>query len=265
MRLHLAPASTVATATALLPSSSPSCPLLPLVDRRAPPKSYAKTLVAERIMSGRSVHAKAILGQELYGRLSHIKVLLVGAGGIGCELRAYSLHHRKSKILTLLCGCACYPKTRLLGHPVKNIVLTGFGDITLLDLDTIDLSNLNRQFLFRKKDVKQSKAMVRTLTLLHPCFSATNRRSCYHVSPLQVASKTASAFNPNVKITPIHANIKEPQFDVAWFSGFDIVLNALDNLGKSPLLRIWLMLFGSFSWEIAGVLFEARFGLSGRV
>lgn len=44
---------------------------------------------------------------------------------------------------------------------VKNIVLTGFGHITLLDLDTIDLSNLNRQFLFRKKDVKQSKALVR--------------------------------------------------------------------------------------------------------
>ena len=43
---------------------------------------------------------------------------------------------------------------------VKNIVLAGFGNITLLDLDTIDLSNLNRQFLFRKKDIKQSKAMV---------------------------------------------------------------------------------------------------------
>ena len=44
---------------------------------------------------------------------------------------------------------------------VKNVVLAGFGHITLLDLDTIDLSNLNRQFLFRKKDVKQSKALVR--------------------------------------------------------------------------------------------------------
>lgn len=43
---------------------------------------------------------------------------------------------------------------------VKNIVLTGFGQITLLDLDTIDLSNLNRQFLFKKKDIKQSKALV---------------------------------------------------------------------------------------------------------
>ena len=44
---------------------------------------------------------------------------------------------------------------------MKNIVLTGFGHITLLDLDTIDLSNLNRQFLFRKKDVKKRKALVR--------------------------------------------------------------------------------------------------------
>ncbi|KAJ3559542.1 hypothetical protein NM688_g281 [Phlebia brevispora] len=126
--------------------------------------------------SGRSRHAAAILGPELSARLPEVKVLLVGAGGIGCEL-------------------------------LKDIVLTGIGHITLLDLDTIDLSNLNRQFLFRKKDIKQSKALV--------------------------AAKTASAFNPNVRITPIHGNIKEPQFDIAWFRSFDIVLNALDNLGMS--------------------------------
>ncbi|KAL6299391.1 hypothetical protein BKA93DRAFT_807192 [Sparassis latifolia] len=128
---------------------------------------------ATKATERRSLHVKAILGPELYARLSTTKVLLVGAGGIGCEL-------------------------------LKNIVLTGFGDITLLDLDTIDLSNLNRQFLFKKKDVKQSKALV--------------------------AAKTASAFNPNVRITPIHANIKEAQFDVAWFRQYDIILNALDNL-----------------------------------
>ncbi|KAF5339556.1 hypothetical protein D9611_011489 [Ephemerocybe angulata] len=122
---------------------------------------------------GRGTHAKAILGPELYAKLENTHVLLVGAGGIGCEL-------------------------------LKNIVLTGFGRITLLDLDTIDLSNLNRQFLFRKKDVKQSKALV--------------------------AAQTASAFNPNVKITPIHDNIKEPQYDIPWFQQFDLVLNALDNL-----------------------------------
>jgi ubiquitin-like 1-activating enzyme E1 B len=92
---------------------------------------------------------------------------------------------------------------------VKNVVLTGFGNITLLDLDTIDLSNLNRQFLFKKKDVKQSKALI--------------------------AAQTAAPFNPNVHIHPIHGNIKEPEFDIEWFAGFDIVLNALDNLGTCYL------------------------------
>ena len=46
-----------------------------------------------------------------------------------------------------------------------------------------------------------------------------------------MAAKTAAAFNPDVHITPLHANIKEAQFDVEWFGSFDIVLNALDNLG----------------------------------
>ena len=34
----------------------------------------------------RTLHAEAILGPELHPRLRDTKVLLVGAGGIGCEL-----------------------------------------------------------------------------------------------------------------------------------------------------------------------------------
>jgi ubiquitin-like 1-activating enzyme E1 B len=59
------------------------------------------------------------------------RVLMVGAGGIGCEL-------------------------------LKNLVLAGFGEIHIVDIDTIDLSNLNRQFLFRQEHIKKSKALVRT-------------------------------------------------------------------------------------------------------
>ncbi|KIJ48982.1 hypothetical protein M422DRAFT_28286 [Sphaerobolus stellatus SS14] len=105
----------------------------------------------------RDAHALAILSPALHSRLANLKVLIVGSGGIGCEL-------------------------------LKNVVLTDFGHITLLDLDTIDLSNLNRQFLFRKKDVKQPKSLV--------------------------AAKTAVPFNRRVHIEPLHANIKEPHFDV---------------------------------------------------
>lgn len=67
---------------------------------------------------------------------------MVGAGGIGCEL-------------------------------LKNLVLTGFGEVHIVDLDTIDLSNLNRQFLFRHEHIKKSKAEV---------WSGWDRRSlCYSV------------------------------------------------------------------------------------
>lgn len=140
----------------------------------------------------RSSQTAALFGPEFAQKIQDTRILVVGSGGIGCELRAsdsclFALHDSSDTLIL-----------------VKNIVLAGFGDITLLDLDTIDLSNLNRQFLFRKKDVKQPKALV--------------------------AARTASAFNPSVKIHPLYANIKEAQFDAKWFAGFHIVMSALDNL-----------------------------------
>ncbi|GJD04638.1 thiF family protein [Colletotrichum higginsianum] len=105
--------------------------------------------------------------------ITQARVLMVGAGGIGCEL-------------------------------LKNIVLTGYGEIHVVDLDTIDLSNLNRQFLFRREHIKKSKALV--------------------------AKDAAQPFNPKVKIVAHHANIKDSQFSVKWFRDFNIVFNALDNL-----------------------------------
>ena len=104
----------------------------------------------------RTAHAKAILGPELFSQLADTSVLLVGAGGIGCELCALSATDTQIVVFMSFLPVLTY-------ESVKNVVLTGFGKITLLDLDTIDISNLNRQFLFKKKDVKQSKALVRKL------------------------------------------------------------------------------------------------------
>ena len=84
-------------------------------------------------------------------------------------------------------------------------VLVGCEKLTVVDLDTIDVSNLNRQFLFRKKHVGKSKA--------------------------EVAGEAIKRFNPNVEVEAIHGNIiTGEKFEVDWFRGFDAVINALDNV-----------------------------------
>ncbi|XP_042352344.1 SUMO-activating enzyme subunit 2 isoform X1 [Plectropomus leopardus] len=112
------------------------------------------------------------LRKELADSLSTCKVLVVGAGGIGCEL-------------------------------LKNLVLTGFKNIEVIDLDTIDVSNLNRQFLFQKKHVGKSKA--------------------------QVAKESALQFCPTANITAYHDSIMNPDYNVEFFRKFMLVMNALDN------------------------------------
>jgi ubiquitin-like 1-activating enzyme E1 B len=70
-------------------------------------------------------------------------------------------------------------------------------------LDTIDVSNLNRQFLFHKQHVGKSKAAV--------------------------ARESALAFNPNACIKAYHDSITNPPYGVNFFKKFSLVMNALDN------------------------------------
>ncbi|PNP54225.1 hypothetical protein THARTR1_05432 [Trichoderma harzianum] len=154
--------STAAAATA---AQEPQQPRRIVASHPAPPQRNA--------MATRDRFNHQSLGASLNSSVKHARVLMVGAGGIGCEL-------------------------------LKNLVLNGFGEIHIVDLDTIDLSNLNRQFLFRHEHIKKSKSLV--------------------------AKEAAQRFNPNVKIVAHHANIKDAEFSVPWFRDFKIVFNALDNL-----------------------------------
>uniref|UniRef100_A0A672YZ73 E1 ubiquitin-activating enzyme n=1 Tax=Sphaeramia orbicularis TaxID=375764 RepID=A0A672YZ73_9TELE len=123
----------------------------------------------------------AVFGSAFQEKLAKQKYFLVGAGAIGCEL-------------------------------LKNFALIGLGagdkgHVTVTDMDFIEKSNLNRQFLFRSQDIGKSKS--------------------------EVAAKAVKAMNPQMNISA-HQNRLDPEseqvYDYHFFMGLDGVAAALDNV-----------------------------------
>lgn len=113
-----------------------------------------------------------IYGEDVLKKVMLSNILVVGAGGIGCEL-------------------------------IKNLCKSGFRQFTLIDLDTIEFTNLNRQFYFRREHVGKSKA--------------------------EVARDSILKIDPDLKVTAFKDNLYSEKFDHEFFQSFDLVFNALDN------------------------------------
>eukprot|EP01080_Neovahlkampfia_damariscottae_P007198 gene7198-11514_t len=123
----------------------------------------------------------AVFGNKFQKKLGNSKSFIVGAGALGCEyIKNYAMM-----------GISCGPK----------------GKTYVTDLDTIDVSNLSRQFLFRKEHVGSMKSTV-------ACDAAKIMNNCFNVFALQdrVGPETENVFN-----------------DKFW-DGLDFVTNALDNV-----------------------------------
>ncbi|KAJ3572643.1 hypothetical protein NP233_g2953 [Leucocoprinus birnbaumii] len=125
----------------------------------------------------------AVFGKAFQEKIANYREFLVGAGAIGCEmLKNWSM-----------IGLASGPQ----------------GVIHVTDLDTIEKSNLNRQFLFRPKDLGKFKSEVAAAAVAD-------------MNP-DLAGKILSKQEP---VGPDTENI----YDENFFDGIDAVTNALDNI-----------------------------------
>lgn len=79
----------------------------------------------------------AVFGKHFQHKIQKTRQFLVGSGAIGCEM--------------------------LKNWSMMGLGTAGEGVIHVTDLDTIEKSNLNRQFLFRPKDVGKFKAEAAAL------------------------------------------------------------------------------------------------------
>jgi len=122
----------------------------------------------------------AVFGQEFQNKLLNASTFLVGCGAIGCEM-------------------------------LKNFALIGVGcgggTVHCTDNDMVEVSNLNRQFLFRSHNVGMQKS--------------------------EASSAAAKAMNPALNVKA-HVRLVMPStedhFNDAFWESLTFVTNALDNI-----------------------------------
>jgi adenylyltransferase/sulfurtransferase len=97
-----------------------------------------------------------------------------------------------------------------LGNEVlKNLALMGVGQITIVDFDTVENSNLSRSVLFRPSDQGKSKA--------------------------EVAARMVTQLNSDCRVNARHANIMT-EIGLGLFREVDVVIGCLDNREA----RLWV-------------------------
>ncbi|NRB22822.1 molybdopterin-synthase adenylyltransferase MoeB [Shewanella sp.] len=123
-----------------------------------------------------SIKAMDFEGQE---QLKLAKVLIIGAGGLGCAASQY-------------------------------LAVAGVGHMTLVDFDTVELSNLQRQVLHQDKNIGQAK--------------------------VESARETLSGLNPHIQIDVIDAVLDDAEIDKL-VAQHGLVLDCTDNVAVREQLN----------------------------
>ncbi|CDU20777.1 ubiquitin-activating enzyme E1, putative [Plasmodium yoelii] len=124
----------------------------------------------------------SIFGKKFQDKLNKLNIFLVGSGALGCEF---------AKLFSLLDMCT----------------IESNGSLVITDNDNIEVSNLNRQFLFRREHIEKSKSLV--------------------------ASNAIKNKNKNINVISYVTKVgqeNEHIFNEQFWSKQDFIINALDNI-----------------------------------
>jgi adenylyltransferase/sulfurtransferase len=120
-----------------------------------------------------------LFGEEGQEKLKNAKVLVAGAGGLGSPVSTY-------------------------------LAIAGIGKIILADFDSVDPSNLNRQFLHHQKDIRRLK--------------------------VESAKEKLLSMNPDIEVETIAEMLTESNLE-ALVPECDVIVDALDNLETRHMLN----------------------------
>lgn len=114
-----------------------------------------------------------LIGEEKLKEIERKKILLIGVGGVG-------------------------------SYALEALIRNGFYDITIVDFDTIDLSNLNRQLITDSTNIGKYK--------------------------VDEAKKRALLINPNINIQVINEKLNKENLRNLLNQNFDYIIDACDTL-----------------------------------
>jgi molybdopterin/thiamine biosynthesis adenylyltransferase len=140
------------------------------------------------------------LGVEGQARICAAHMLVIGAGGLGSPAAMY-------------------------------LASAGVGMLTLVDHDTVDLTNLQRQILHREASVGVPKA--------------------------ESGRAQLAALNHEVKVVPVVARADKASLD-AWVAAADVVLDCSDNFATRHAVNAACMRHGKPLVSAAAVKFDAQ-------
>ena len=120
-----------------------------------------------------------LIGEDDVNKLKKANVLIVGLGGVG-------------------------------GYALETLVRSGIYNLTIVDGDIVELSNLNRQIISKRDVIGRPKVLV--------------------------AQARTLEINPDVNLRVINEFISEDNFSLLNVDSFDYVIDACDDLNLKMLL-----------------------------